>query len=88
MPINVSNEHWYVAVVKIGENNAELNILNNIDMRNENAEEKLMNVATKYCQRMTDQRRRAHAEVNENTPTPMKTTKMSSTMSRKKLIVV
>ena len=73
MPINVSNEHWYLAVVKIGENNFKINILNNLDLRNEDAEEKLRNVARKYCQKMIAQRKRIHAEVNENTPTPMKT---------------
>ena len=69
MPINVSNEHWYLAVVKIGEHNVELNILNNLDMRNENAEEKLRNIARKYCQRMIAQRNRAYAVVKVNTPT-------------------
>ena len=73
MPINVSNVHWYLAVVKVGENNVKLNIINNIDMRNKDAEEILMNIARRYRQRMIAQRSRAQVEINENTPTPRKT---------------
>ena len=79
MPINVRNEHWYLAVVKIGENGVELNILNNIDMKNRDAEEKLMNVARKYHQRMIAQRNLAHAGTNENMPTRTSLMKQDAT---------
>ena len=68
MPINVHNEHWYLAIVTIGVNGVELNILNNIEMKNGDTEEKLMNVARKYHQKMSAQRKWARTEINESRP--------------------
>ena len=38
MPINVYDKHWYLAVVKIGEKDVKLSMLNNTDMRNTDTE--------------------------------------------------
>ena len=47
--------HWYVAILSINETGVELNIQNNIDMRNTEVEEKLREIGKRYYEKMWDQ---------------------------------
>ena len=65
LPINVHNIHWYVAFVRIGKNEIKLNIRNNIGIRNKLAEQKLLNIAKKYQDRITIQNDQKNMETVE-----------------------
>ena len=46
--------HWYVAILSIDETGVELNIQNNIDMRNTEVEAKLREIGKRYYEKMWD----------------------------------
>ena len=55
LPINVHNIHWYLAIANLGKSEVKITILNNLDMRNKKAEEKLRNTTNKYKEKMQGQ---------------------------------
>ena len=57
LPINVHNMHWYLAIVRMGGNDVNLTTLNNIGMRNNLAEDKLLNTARRYHDKICAQTR-------------------------------
>ncbi len=54
LPINVHDIHWYVAILSINEKGIEINIQNNNNIRNVEAEVKLRNVGKRYYEQMWD----------------------------------
>ena len=55
LPINVHNIHWYIAILRLDETGVNLDIQNNIDMRSETTEVKLMEIGKRYYKKMWDQ---------------------------------
>ena len=47
LPINVHNIHWYIAILRLDETGVNLDIQNNVDMRSETTEVKLMEIGNR-----------------------------------------
>ena len=52
LPVNIPNTHWYVAILYLGETGVELHIQNNIKLRDNRIEAKIMTIAKRYQQKM------------------------------------
>ena len=52
LPINIPNTHWYVAILYLSKRGVELNIQNDIKMRDRRIEAKIMTIGKKYQQKM------------------------------------
>ena len=48
LPINVHDIYWYIAIVSVTQTKCTIDIQNNLNMRNKEAERKLKRIGTKY----------------------------------------
>ena len=68
LPINVQNIHWYLAILQVDEEGVELEIQNNLQMRDTKAEQKLVNIGKKYQAKMNDIVRKRQGQESLITP--------------------
>ena len=73
LPINVHDIHWYLTIVRISKNEVNLNIRNDIGMRNKIAEGKLLNIARKYQDKIITQKDQKDMERVEESQNTMET---------------
>ena len=52
LPINIPNTHWYVAILYLSKRGVELDIQNDIKMRDKRIEAKIMTIGKRYHQKM------------------------------------
>ena len=82
LPINVHDIHWYIAIVSITQTKCIIDIQNNLNMRNKEAEQKLKRIGIKYREKIWDLHNQTLTQ--ENRITPMKKPNYTPTVSIRK----
>ena len=68
LPINVHDIHWYIAVARVTRTKCTIDIHNNLNMRNKEAEQRLWRVGIRYQEKIWNLHRQTLTQENKSTP--------------------